>query len=291
MSDLFLDTQSTSERTILDLRALGFQTILVCGRYEYSRAHPPRPPQSHPDWLVLVYLEKGLQLYEIGGERVELRGNQVMRVFPGESYGTGRFPEHRGVLFWMIVATSPPPGPAGAWGMNQVASSELLDRLLDRRTPRVESASEMVGEAFRKVFSRPTHDSELDRAILRHSLVSVLLEVVSIRDSVTPVAHLAAEVAGRLSVDPAHMPSSEDLAAFTGLSVSAFYDRFGKETGMTPKEFAMRWKVNEAMKRLRAGDRVIEVAHALGFSSSQYFASVVRRHSGESPSYWRKRKL
>lgn len=290
VDDEFLDTQSTPERTILDLRALGFRTMLSCGRYEYTTAQPPLPLQSHSGWLVISYLQKGFQVYEIDGKRVELRGNQVMRIFPGESYGTGHAPEHRGTLFWLIVSVNPPPGPEGAWGLTQDAATELLTRLMNREAPRVETASSLLGQAFARAFSLSAHDTALDLATLRHALALILLELACIRDDAMPVAHLATEVAKRLSEDPARMPNSEELASFSGFPVSTFYERFGKETGMTPKEFAMRWKVNEALKRLRAGDKVIEVAHALGFSSSQYFASVVRRHSGESPSYWRRRK-
>jgi len=264
--------------------------MLSCGRYEYSTAHPPLPLQTHPDWLVISYLEKGFQVYEIDGVKVELRGNQVMRIFPGESYGTGHAPEHRGTLFWLIVAVNPPPGPAGAWGMEQKAAMELREKLLNRETPRVESASSMLGQAFQRVFFFQAYDSALERASLKNTLVLILLEIASIHDLTIPVAKLASEIARWLSRHPAEMPNSQELAAFSGLSVSTFYQRFGKETGMTPKEFAMRWKVNEALKRLRAGGKVTEVAHALGFSSSQYFSSVVRLHSGQSPSYWRKRK-
>jgi AraC-like DNA-binding protein len=288
VDDLFLDTRSTDERQILDLRAMGFRTMLVCGRYEYSTAQAPLAPQSHPNWLVIVYLEKGFQRYEIAGEPVDLRGGQMMRVFPGELYGTGKFPEHRGTLYWLILACDAANIAQGAWGMESDAADALLKRLTDRITPRVETASTGAADAFRQIMQSPHPETALEKAILRHRLVSILLETGLCQQEVEEPSRLAHELAKRLALDPGNIPGAEEMAEFAGLSVSAFYRRFGKETGMTPKDFAMRWKVNEALKRLRAGGRVTDIAHSLGFSSSQYFASVVKRHSGQTPGYWKR---
>lgn len=288
MDDLFLDTRSTEERRILDLRAMGFRTMLVCGRYEYTAAQPPLIPQSHPDWLVIAYLEKGFQRYEIDGESVDLRGGQMMRVFPGERYGTGKFPEHRGTLYWLIIACDAANIAQGAWGMESDAADALLKRLTDSATPRVETASAGAADAFRQIMQSTGPETPLEKAILRHRLVSILLETGLCQQGVGEPSRLAHELAKRLALDPGNIPRAEEMANFAGLSVSAFYRRFGKETGMTPKDFAMRWKVNEALKRLRAGGRVTDIAHSLGFSSSQYFASVVKRHSGHTPGYWKR---
>jgi AraC-like DNA-binding protein len=288
VDDLFIDTRSTEERRILDLRAMGFRTMLVCGRYEYTKAQAPLAPQSHPNWLVIVYLERGFQRYEIAGETVDLQGGQMMRVLPGERYGTGKFPEHRGTLYWLILACDEANIARGAWGMESDAAAALLRRLTDPTTPRVETASIGAADAFRQVIEAPQAETPLDKAILRHRLVSILLETGLCQQSAIEPSRLAHELAKRLELDPGNIPGAEEMANFAGLSVSAFYRRFGKETGMTPKDFAMRWKVNEALKRLRTGGRVTDIAHSLGFSSSQYFASVVKRHSGQAPGYWKR---
>lgn len=290
MSDLFLDVQSTDERQIIDLRALGFRRMLSCGHYEYRRAHPPLAPQSHPDWLVLVYLARGFQLYEINGQRVELRGGHMMRVFPNEIYSTGKFPEHRGSLYWLILNADCEVGSEGAFGMEQAAAGKLVERLTDRSTQRVETASSLIEATFPKVFEISSPSDPLACATLRHRLVTVLLECGLAQTTGQSSAQLATEIARRLALDPVSMPTAEEMASFAGLSVSGFYDRFRKENGLTPKEFAMRWKINEAIKRLKEGRNVTVVAHELGFSSSQYFASTLKRHTGHTPTYWMSHK-
>ena len=76
-----------------------------------------------------------------------------------------------------------------------------------------------------------------------------------------------------------------ELAARAGLSVSRFQARFKEEMGVPPGEYILRARVREAERRLAAGRQsVTRVAMDLGFSSSQYFATVYKRFTGRRPS-------
>jgi len=74
------------------------------------------------------------------------------------------------------------------------------------------------------------------------------------------------------------------LATRVGLSVPRFKARFKNEVGIPPAEYVLRRKI-DAAKRLLAtpGTTVTDVSFALNFSSSQYFATVVRRYLGCPP--------
>jgi AraC-like DNA-binding protein len=75
-----------------------------------------------------------------------------------------------------------------------------------------------------------------------------------------------------------HLRSVEDLAAVAGLSVSHFHAKFRRQTGISPAEYLTRWKLERAKAMLASGRHsVTETAHRLGFSSSQYFATVFRK--------------
>ncbi|MGW3657172.1 helix-turn-helix transcriptional regulator [Streptomyces sp. NPDC005151] len=80
--------------------------------------------------------------------------------------------------------------------------------------------------------------------------------------------------------------SVADLAAHARLSTSRFYDVFTSQVGTTPKDHVHRRKMEHARRLLRDHPHltVTEVAHRVGFSSSQYFASVYRRYYATSPS-------
>ena len=69
------------------------------------------------------------------------------------------------------------------------------------------------------------------------------------------------------------------------LSESRFKARFRREVGLPPGVYILRAKIAAACTELRQpGTRVTELAHRLGFSSSQYFATVFRRFTGLTPS-------
>jgi AraC-like DNA-binding protein len=81
----------------------------------------------------------------------------------------------------------------------------------------------------------------------------------------------------------------EDLAARTRLPQARFFREFKALAGVTPKDFILRLKIEEAAKLLeQAPSRTVtEIAHELGFSSSQYFATVFRRYLRASPGEYR----
>jgi AraC-like DNA-binding protein len=74
----------------------------------------------------------------------------------------------------------------------------------------------------------------------------------------------------------------------SGLSRSEFFRKFKDETGAGPNQYLL-WQRLEAAKDLLANKdpSITEVAHRLGFSSSQYFATVFRRHTGLPPNVFR----
>ena len=96
------------------------------------------------------------------------------------------------------------------------------------------------------------------------------------------LAHIAAQAA--------ELPSVPQLARLVRLSPSRFKARFRQEVGLPPREHVLRHKLGVAQARLREpGASVTAVAHELGFSSSQYFATVFRRFTGLTPTQYRAR--
>jgi AraC-like DNA-binding protein len=74
-----------------------------------------------------------------------------------------------------------------------------------------------------------------------------------------------------------------DLARAASLSESQFKHRFKAEVGVSPRDYVLRRKVSAARELLAQGELVTTVANRLGFSSSQYFATVFRRYTRMSP--------
>jgi AraC-like DNA-binding protein len=80
----------------------------------------------------------------------------------------------------------------------------------------------------------------------------------------------------------------EQLADVAGLSVSRFKAKFRQQVGSPPGECVLRAKTQRAAKLLReTAMSITAVAHRLGFSSSQYFATVFKRYMHIQPTTFR----
>ena len=75
----------------------------------------------------------------------------------------------------------------------------------------------------------------------------------------------------------------EQLAKVANLSVSRFKQKFKSQMGLPPREYVNAERMRAAEVLLQEGLTVMEAAMELGFSSSNYFAVVFRRHMGCSP--------
>jgi AraC-like DNA-binding protein len=63
---------------------------------------------------------------------------------------------------------------------------------------------------------------------------------------------------------------------------------FRQEIGLPPGEFILRSKIDHARHLLGGTDlSVTDIAHALGFSSAQYFATAFKRLTRTTPSLFR----
>ncbi len=75
-----------------------------------------------------------------------------------------------------------------------------------------------------------------------------------------------------------------DVAAHVGLSERHLTRCFRQEVGVTLNAYLNRYRLRQARTLLEAGDKSItEVALAVGFSSSSYFARIFREEMGVSP--------
>jgi len=81
---------------------------------------------------------------------------------------------------------------------------------------------------------------------------------------------------------PADRWRLDELAALCAVSVPHLISLFRRDTGQTPRQYLMRRRIERADAMLQNKEHPItEIAHELGFSSSQHFATVYRRLRGK----------
>ncbi|MFA1627031.1 AraC family transcriptional regulator [Rhizobium mongolense] len=87
----------------------------------------------------------------------------------------------------------------------------------------------------------------------------------------------------RIHEDPGRSMTVEGLAQDAAMSRSTFFDRFRREVGMAPMEYATGWRMALAKELLRSDVATAEIAQRVGYGSASAFSVAFSRHVGMSP--------
>lgn len=80
-----------------------------------------------------------------------------------------------------------------------------------------------------------------------------------------------------------------DIAASGAVGQSKCCKIFAKYIGYTPNAYLTQYRLDKSTELLKNTDMpVMEIAHAVGFNGSSYYAEAFRKWSGKSPSAYRK---
>lgn len=118
-------------------------------------------------------------------------------------------------------------------------------------------------------------------------VVSVSVDLRTPVDAAAPHAQLASavEVARRRFAEPLLV---SDLADAADMSVAQLERTSRRILGLTPKQLIMRFRLEEALRRLTLGDESLaDVATACGYYDQSAFSRHFRRVTGTTPSNYR----
>jgi len=87
---------------------------------------------------------------------------------------------------------------------------------------------------------------------------------------------------------PFHI-SLNNLGRSMGLERTTLFRIFKKETGLSPKEYLIRFRLNKACELLSKTDLSIsEIAQSVGMANSAHFATIFKNRLGDTPREYRK---
>lgn len=136
-------------------------------------------------------------------------------------------------------------------------------------------------------------ENRAGRDLVLGRLVEILL-VESLRLTQTPDAAAGllrglsdarlAEAIRHIHADPARPWTMAEIARQSGLSRSAFFNRFTRNVGVPPMEYLLAWRMAMAKDLLRR-ERIdiAEVAERVGYGSASTFSTAFSRHVGQPP--------
>ncbi len=127
--------------------------------------------------------------------------------------------------------------------------------------------------------------------VLRRLLEVLLIEALRSTDGASASPGLLRGMADRqlaptlrrIHQDPGRSMTVERLAQDAAMSRSTFFERFRREVGVAPMEYATSWRMALAKELLRDEVATAEIAQRVGYSSASAFSVAFNRHVGTSP--------
>jgi len=87
----------------------------------------------------------------------------------------------------------------------------------------------------------------------------------------------------RIVEQPDDVSTLADWSAALGIDAKTIQRLFARETGMTFGQWRQQARLLHGLERLAVGDKVVDVALALGYDSPSAFAAMFKRQFGETP--------
>lgn len=265
------------------------------------------------DWhrnegLELTYLERGTLAFAVDDNQYTLRPGDLTITRPWQPHRVGASHVTAGRLHWVILDVGMRhPHQAWRWPgwlvLTKADIQQLTEFLRQNEQP-VWHAS----EELRRCFQHLAHAVEtVDRAsvsklaVYLNELLLQLLQLfrnqrAPLDSSLTSTLRTVELFWDDLRGNPEHLAlewTVPRMAARCGLGVTQFLKHSKQLTNVTPAHHLNHCRVKSAARMLRVetNKSVTEVALSCGFSSSQYFASVFRRHYGCTPNAYRNQRM
>lgn len=243
--------------------------------------------------LELTLLTSGRLAFSTDEEDFTLRPGHLTITRPWQRHRVGDPHVGAGRLHWVILDVGVRrPDEAWRWPGWLLADAAKLDRLttvLRHNEHPVWRADPDTAAAFERI-AHAVDGERTDRvAVHLNELVLGLADLLERRgpalDGSLTTTERAVEVfLRRVAQEPERPWSLDGMAAECGLGRTRFAHHCKRLTNLTPAAYLTRCRVERAGALLEGGGATVtEVAHACGFASSQYFATVFRRHTGHSP--------
>lgn len=289
---LSFDYMDTPERRVLSLERDGILCIPVIGFDCYRKKWEQAPMHVHDECLEVSLCLRGELEFETPSGSHPFRPGSIFVSGPKDLHRLKAYPKGMS-KYWFLFRV-----PKRGFPLLNLPPKEadvLVKELMNLRN-RLFGATDEVRRIFKQIFR--LYDTlpvgTPGRSLrLRSTVLSLLLAVV---DAAAMLPQSRAEVKLKLLVDemrehPEREYLIDRIAERLGLSPSNLLLRFKRLTGLPPHAFLLERRIDKAKELLPSASSVADVAHRLGFSTSQHFSNHFKAVMGVSPAKWRQNAL
>jgi AraC family L-rhamnose operon regulatory protein RhaS len=253
-------------------------------------------PDVHEGVYEIHYMHRGHVKWWVEDYNYDFVSGNLFIISPGEVHGGDEASMQPCEHYWLRIGF--PPGMTLP-GLSPEETQRLASHFASISL-RNFGASPEVGRLFAQLhhehrFAEMPHRQTFSRSLLHTLLITILRDHdTSLVSYTQPLMtwHIQRAI-GLLSKRLFEADwKVEYLAEELGMSHAQLRVRFRVETGYSIHEYVVLQRIKEAKVSLKDSTRSITtIAYDLGFSSSQYFATVFRRHTGMSPGDYRSKHL
>lgn len=256
--------------------------------WNLSRAAPATPMHHHSDIVELHCLIKGKRVCLVEDETFTVTGNELFMTFPFELHNNGNYHLSPCAFYGIQIDLKDREHLLGLNREYSLALYQILTNLTYRHLRFNVIDMQLLKMAFENI-----SDGNPDALMLGVQYLSCFLfkisEFIPVRQE--QKKNLDNNIKRVLDYIEEHFRESHhlrEMAVLSGYSLSRFKIKFKDEVGMTPANYITFKKLEYAKFLLRTTDKPITViALDAGFSSSNYFCTVLRKLTNYSPSEYR----
>ncbi|WMJ24427.1 AraC family transcriptional regulator [Paludicola sp. MB14-C6] len=282
-----IKTRNTSRRQV-NIQIPNIPEILIFCKCDYQTTYQKLEAHIHKDCFEMVYFFNGCQDYWVEGNEYHCRSGELFLTKPNELHSSGESLEQKSGLYYIIFHLT--ENTNAFLGLDDKDLFTLKQVLFGMDTRKVQGSAR-----FKQLLEQVVNVYEQKDLFYNNRIKGLYIEIfyemiqlIKRQNEQKPkekailksIAYIQEHILENITV--------EQLAELEYLSYTQFILLFKEATGFSPHDFIVREKIEVAKDMLRYTKLPItQVAVALNFSSSQYFATVFKRYVGLSASEYR----